>query len=130
MIPEQELFDTVFSKAQELGYTVYDHLPLESENAPYPFVNVGDVNSTISPYKDAYGARIDITLNVWDTGENRYNVAKMMNALSAIGQGVLLSENFRFVGRPSLNSNQIITDTSVQDTVLMHGIMSLVFELS
>lgn len=126
MIPEQELFDTVFAKAQELGYTVYDHLPLESENAPYPFVN----DSTISPYKDAYGARIDITLNVWDTGENRYNVAKMMNALSKIGQGVLLSENFRFVGRPSLNSNQIITDTSVQDTVLMHGIVSLVFELS
>lgn len=129
MIPEQELFDTVFSRAQELGYTVYDHLPLESENAPYPFVNVSDVNSTINPYKDAYGARIDITLNVWDTGENHYNVAKMMDALSEIGRGVLLSENFRFVGRPSLNSSQIIADTSVPDTVLMHGIVSLVFEL-
>lgn len=130
MIPEQELFDAVFAKVQELRYTVYDHLPLESENATYPFVNVGDVNYTISQYKDAYGARIDITLNVWDTGENRYNVAKMMNALSAIGQGVLLSKNFRFIGRPSLGSNQIITDTSVPDTVLMHGIISLVFQLS
>ena len=130
MIPEQELFDTVFFRAKELGYTVYDHLPLESEKAPYPFVNVGDVNSTISPYKDTYGARIDITLNVWDTGENRYNVAKMMNALSAVGQGVLLSKNFRFVGRPSLSSNQIITDMSVPDTVLMHGMVSLVFQLS
>lgn len=129
MIPEQELFDTVFSRAKGLGYTVYDHLPLESENATYPFVNIGDVNSTISPYKDAYGARIDITLNVWDTGENRYNVAKMMNALSAIGRGVLLSENFRFVGRPSLDSNQIITDTSVPDTVLMHGVLTLTYDL-
>lgn len=38
MNPAQELFDQLMIECEKLGYTVYDHLPLESENAEYPFI--------------------------------------------------------------------------------------------
>lgn len=130
MIPEQELFDMVYQKALDLGYTVYDHLPLESENAPYPFVNLGDTQLIPIATKTGLRGTATITLNVWGNGESRYQVAQMIQALSNIGNGYLLTDNFRFIGRPSRADRQIMTDTSVPDTVLMHGIITLVFDLT
>lgn len=37
MTPDQLIYDYLFELSLNAGYTTYDHLPLESENAPYPF---------------------------------------------------------------------------------------------
>lgn len=129
-MPDQELFDRLYQLAQRLGYRVYDHLPMENEPVDYPFVVISDVTLVPATYKDSLGGHFTIDLHVWASGEGRYLVAQMINGLSRLGRGLFLTPHFRFQGRPSLNSNQIITDTSVQDTVLMHGIVSLVFQLS
>lgn len=128
-LPDQELFDYIYSASQEMGFDTYDHLPMQSENASYPFVNIGDVQQLNIANKTAIGAELHITLNVWGDGESRFVVSQMSEKLSELANRVLITDHFRFVGRPSRTDKQIITDTSVPDTVLKHGIVMLVFNL-
>jgi hypothetical protein len=128
-VPDQELFDYIYSASQEMGFDTYDHLPMQSENASYPFVNIGDVQQLNIANKTAIGAELHITLNVWGNAESRFTVSQMSEKLAELANRVLITDHFRFVGRPSRTDKQIITDTSVPDTVLKHGIVMLVFNL-
>lgn len=128
-LPDQELFDYIYSASQEMGFDTYDHLPMQSENAAYPFVNIGDVQQLNIANKTAIGAELHITLNVWGNAESRFTVSQMSEKLSELANRVLITDHFRFVGRPSRTDKQIITDTSVPDTVLKHSIVMLVFNL-
>lgn len=128
-VPDQELFDYIYSASQEMGFDTYDHLPMQSENASYPFVNIGDVQQLNIANKTAVGAELHITLNVWGNAESQFVVSQMSEKLSELANRVLITDHFRFVGRPSRTDKQIITDTSVPDTVLKHGIVMLVFNL-
>lgn len=128
-LPDQELFDYIYSASQEMGFDTYDHLPMQSENAAYPFVNIGDVQQLNIANKTAIGAELHIILNVWGNAESRFTVSQMSEKLAELANRVLITDHFRFVGRPSRTDKQIITDTSVPDTVLKHGIVMLVFNL-
>lgn len=128
-VPDQELFDYMYSASQEMGFDTYDHLPMQSENASYPFVNIGDVQQLNITNKTAIGAELHITLNIWGDGESRFVVSQMSEQLAELANRVLITDHFRFIGRPSRTDKQIITDTSVPDTVLKHGIVMLVFNL-
>ena len=128
-LPDQELFDYIYSASQEMGFDTYDHLPIQSENASYPFVNIGDVQQLNITNKTAIGAELHISLNIWGDGESRFVVSQMSEQLAELANRVLITDHFRFIGRPSRTDKQIITDTSVPDTVLKHGIVMLVFNL-
>ena len=128
-VPDQELFDFIYSASQEMGFDTYDHLPMQSENASYPFVNIGDVQQLNIANKTAVGAELHITLNVWGNAESRFVVSQMSEKLAKLANRVLITDHFRFVGRPNRTDKQIITDTSIPDTVLKHGIVMLVFNL-
>lgn len=128
-VPDQELFDYIYSASQEMGFDTYDHLPIQSENASYPFVNIGDVQQLNIANKTVIGAELHITLNIWGDGESRFVVSRMSEQLAELANRVLITDHFRFIGRPSRTDKQIITDTSVPDTVLKHGIVMLVFNL-
>lgn len=128
-VPEQELFDQLYIESDALGYDTYDHLPMRKENAKYPFVVIGDVQQVPINYKTVLGSKISITLHVWGDGESRFQVSQMLDNLAKLGEGKLLSDHFRFIGRFNQEDRQIITDTSVPDTVLNHGIVTLVFNL-
>lgn len=128
-LPDQELFDCIYQHSEDMGFNTYDHLPLRTENASYPFVEVGDVQQINIANKTAIGAQLNITLNVWGGAEDRFVVSQISEQLSEMANGVLLTDHFRFVGHPSRTDKQILTDTSVPDTVLKHGIVALVFTL-
>ncbi|WP_242363553.1 DUF3168 domain-containing protein [Limosilactobacillus antri] len=128
-LPDQELFDYIYNVSQKMGFDTYDHLPMQSENAEYPFVNIGDVQQLNIANKTAIGAELHITLNVWGNAESRFTVSQMSEKLAELANRVLITDHFRFVGRPSRTDKQILTDTSVPDTVLKHGIVALVFNL-
>lgn len=128
-LPDQELFDCIYQHSEDMGFNTYDHLPLRTENASYPFVEVGDVQQINIANKTAIGAQLNITLNVWGGAEDRFVVSQISEQLSELANGVLLTDHFHFVGRPSRTDKQILTDTSVPDTVLKHGIVALVFTL-
>ncbi|MDM8222131.1 DUF3168 domain-containing protein [Limosilactobacillus vaginalis] len=128
-VPEQELFDQLYIESEQLGYNTYDHLPLRTENAKYPFVMIGDTQQIPINYRTAIGGTFTVTLHVWGDGESRYTVSKIMERLAELGGRTINTEHFHFVGRLNREDRQIITDTSVPDTVLKHGILTLVFNL-
>lgn len=130
MNPSQELFDQLMIECEDMGYTVYDHLPLESENAEYPFIAMGMTQLIPVSYKDALGGRIEQTLDVWGNAESRPLVVDTINKLSLLGAMAIKTKHYRFVGRPAAQDQQVLTDMSVPDTVLYHGVITLVFNLS
>ena len=58
MTPDQLIYDYIFQLSLNSGYTTYDHLPLESENAPYPFVIIGAVQTLPVVTKNAVQGQI------------------------------------------------------------------------
>ena len=81
-------------------------------------------------YKDALGGRISQTLDMWGDAESRPLVTKVINQLSLLGARTIRTKHFHFVGRPAAQDQQVLTDTSVPDTVLYHGVITLVFNLN
>ena len=130
MTPDQLIYDYIFQLSLNSGYTTYDHLPLENEKAPYPFVLVGSVQTLPVVTKNAVQGQIVANVDVWGDGESHFKVSQMMNDIFIqCMQPVRLGDAFVRL-RIDQYENQIIQDTSVPNTVLNHGMMTLVFNLS
>ena len=112
LIPTQELYDKIFEVSQSLGFNTYDYLP--AKEVDYPFVQLANTQQTI---------------HVWGTLKMRYQVTQMMERLNQLADGTLCTDNFRFIGRNNQSDFQIMNDTSVPDTVLVHGVLTLFFNL-
>lgn len=130
MNPAQEMYDQLIIDCQDMGLTVYDHLPMENEPAPYPFLVMGMTQLIPVAYKSALGGQVHQTIDVWGDSEGRPLVTQIINKLVLLGSRTVKTKHFRFAARPGLQDLQILTDTSVADTVLYHGVITLVFELS
>lgn len=118
---QSELFDRIFYYSQnELGYDTYDALP--RDGTKYPFVEVAGTDLTFSDLKNAYSGSITQTVNVWGDQDMRFLVVKMMNSLTI---NKVNSDNYSFELQ---GSNQtILPDSSVPNTKLFHGILTLNF---
>lgn len=127
--PQQELYDYVFVQSMDRGYDTYDHLPMQSENASYPFVTIEDSHLVPLPTKTTIGADINLTINVWGNQEQRLTVDTIANSLLMVASSSFQTENYRYRGRMSGSDYQIIQDSSVPDTVLNHAIINLKFTL-
>lgn len=127
--PQQELYDYVFVQSMDRGYDTYDHLPMQSENASYPFVTIEDAQLVPLPTKTTIGADINLTVNVWGNQEQRLTVDTIANSLLMVASSSFQTENYRYRGRMSGSDCQIIQDSSVPDTVLNHAIVNLKFTL-
>lgn len=127
--PQQELYDYVFVQSMDHGYDTYDHLPMQSENASYPFVTIEDAQLVPLPTKTTIGADINLTVNVWGNQEQRLTVDTIANSLLMVASSSFQTENYRYRGRMSGSDYQIIQDSSVPDTVLNHAIVNLKFTL-
>lgn len=127
--PQQELYDYVGYQSELMGYDTYDHLPMESENAEYPFVQIGDINTVPIPNKSAISAELNLTVNVWGNQDQRLVVDTMANSLLMVVSKRFKTEHYRFRGMLSGSNVQILQDTSVPDTVLNHAIIQMKFRL-
>lgn len=127
--PGQELFDYVGYQSELMGYDTYDHLPMESENASYPFVQIGDYDIVPVPNKSAIGAQVNLTVNVWGNQDERLVVDTMANSLLMVVSKRFKTEHYRFRGMLSGSNVQMMQDTSVPDTVLNHAIVQMKFRL-
>lgn len=126
-IPDEELYDKIFEVSQSLGYDTYDCLP--KMDVEYPFVQLTNTQKTTLNWKTAKGGLVSQTIHVWGTSEMRYQVAQMMEQLSRLADGELITDHFRFIGRSNQSDYQIMNDTSVPDTTLKHGVLTLFFNL-
>lgn len=120
-----ELFNRVFEYSQMvIGYDTYDSLPID--DVEYPFIVLDNMENIPKNLKTDLSGRTTITVHVWGNNDMRLEVAKALEKLSSLKE--IESDNFEFKTRFNENSTQILNDTSVANTVLIHGIATLVFD--
>lgn len=127
--PQQELYDYVGYQSELMGYDTYDHLPMESENADYPFVQIGDINTVPLPNKSAISAELNLTVNVWGNQDQRLVIDTMANSLLMVVSKRFKTQDYRYQGMMAGSDVQMIQDTSIPDTVLNHAIVQMKFRL-
>ncbi|WP_288721290.1 hypothetical protein [uncultured Ligilactobacillus sp.] len=130
MTVDQLIFDYLFQLSLSSGYSTYDHLPLELENAPYPFVVIGSVQTLPVVTKNALQGQIVANVDVWGDGEGRFKVSQMMNDIFVQASQPVELDGYSVRLKIDDYDNQIMQDTSVQNAVLNHGMMTLVFNLN
>ena len=130
MTVDQLIFDYLFQLSLNSGYSTYDHLPLETENAPYPFVVIGSVQTLPVVTKNALQGQIVANVDVWGDGEGRFKVSQMMNDIFVQSSQPVELDGYSVRLKIDDYDNQIMQDTSVTNTVLNHGMMTLVFNLN
>ena len=125
-----ELYDYIFNQCEAMGFDTWDHLPLESENAPYPFVIVGEQQKTPSITKQTVGGTIYVTVHVWGSRHQQDKVDQMANKIERLTYNpAFRTDHYFFTGRPGLIDNQMMIDDSIANTLLWHDVLTMSFEL-
>ena len=122
MNPELELFDRLYYYSQnELNYDTYDQLP--RPEASYPFIGLAETENNSIDTKNAHSGSITQTINVWGDQDMRFKIAQMMDKFVL---NRVVSDHYIF----NLTSYQkrILPDSSVPNTRLYHGVLTLVFD--
>lgn len=130
MTPDQLIYDYLFELSLNAGYTIYDHLPLEGENAPYPFVVIGAVQTTPTTTKNAVYGQITVNIDVWGNAESRFEISKIMNDIFVQAMQPVRIQGYSVRLRIDRSDNQIIQDMSVPNTILNHGMLTLIFNIN
>ena len=121
MSPEQELYDRLYIISQnELGYDTYDQLP--RLDATYPFVELAETQNVSNDIKNSRQGQVTQTINFWGSEDMRYQLAKMMEKF--------LFDRVRtdsYVYVLDHVEKRILPDSSVPNTRLFHGVLTLVF---
>ena len=123
--PEQELYDYFYAFSQSAGYKTYDHLPMQKENAPYPFVIVGDIQVVPTATKTSLNGNVLITIDIWGDKKQRLTVSDMGEHFFCAAIGQVLTDDYRFYGRVEDQSKEFTQDQSVLDTVLNRATLIL-----
>lgn len=130
MTPDQLIYDYLFGLSLDSGYTTYDHLPIENENVPYPFVVIGAVQIIPTVTKNAMYGQVNVNVDVWGDSESRFKISKIMNDLFLQASRPVILNKYSIRLRIDNTDNQIVQDTSVPNTVLNHGMLTLVFNIN
>lgn len=130
MTPDQLIYDYLFELSLNAGYTTYDHLPLESENVQYPFVVIGAVQTIPITTKNAVYGQITVNIDVWGNAESRFEISKIMNDIFVQAMQPACIQSYSVRLRIDRSDNQIIQDMSVPNTILNHGMLTLIFNIN
>lgn len=126
--PDFELYNYLYEFCDS-NYDTYDYLPLESENAAYPFVEFGDTQLTGGATKYALNGDVSLTINVWCDANDRYTINKIINDIYHEAINIEETNNYRVSFDIQRSDTQVLTDTSVENTILLHGILDLHFKI-
>lgn len=125
MTANLELFNSLFEFSKKvIGFDTYDSLP--TKQVPYPFVVLDNMEDSQVNLKTDVVGRTTISVHIWGSEEMRKEVTDAIGRVLQTKE--IESDNYRFQTRYSKNSSQIINDTSVANTKLIHGIATLVFD--
>ena len=123
--PEQELYDYFYAFSQSSGYKTYDHLPMQQENAHYPFVILGDIQVVPSATKTSLNGNVLITIDIWGDKKQRFTISDMAERFFRAAIGQVLTDDYRFYGRVEDQSKEFTQDQSIPDTVLNRATLIL-----
>jgi hypothetical protein len=127
--PQQELYDWVYELAQQQGCEVFDHLPMQSENAAYPFILVGNSVYTPAHTKFSLNGVITQTVDVWGNANQRLVVSNLANALMRGCRKQFTAGPYRFTGQNWNFDNELAQDQSVPGNVFNRAMLTLRFEI-
>lgn len=111
------------------GYKTYDHLPMQAENAPYPFVIIGDMNVVSSSTKTSLQGNVVITIDVWGDEHGRLTVSEMVERLFKCSIGVINTKHYRYFGHASEQTKDFTQDQTVKDTILNRGTLTVTLKI-
>ena len=125
MTANLELFNRVFEFCQsKIKYDTYDMLPMK--NVKYPFIVLDDIQNIPINVKTAAAGNINITVHIWGNDEMRLEISEAIDKLLKLQE--IESDNFKFKVRLNEENSQLLNDTSVANTELIHGVVTLVFD--
>lgn len=122
MNPEQELFDRLYYYSQnELNYDTYDQLP--QLDAKYPFVEFAEMQNISDDIKNSRRGQVTQTVNFWGNEDMRYKLLEMMDKFLF---DRVRTDNYVYI--LDHVEKRILPDSSVPNTRLFHGVLTLVFD--
>lgn len=127
--PEQALFDELFKASTLFKYSTYDHLPLGTEKATYPFVNIGEVQFVPMVTVGSIQGSLSLTVHIWGDAKQRKRVSDMMNALFLYAANLETVGDYRVQFRYNSSTTRLLDDTSVPNSILKHGMLELEYRL-
>lgn len=129
--PAQELYDWFFDlSANQWQLTTYDHLPLENEPTPYPFVLIGSTVLASDATKTSLEGVFTQTVDIWGLGEQRLAVSDLANRFLRAVNRDIRTEHYRFAPGIWQSGVELTTDQSVPNQVFQHANLSLRTQLS
>lgn len=126
--PTQAAYDWAYKTATEKGYDTYTHLPMESENVPYPFVVCRSSVIAHSLTKSELGGTVTVTLDIW--GANAGEASSIADDLMHAAGATFDAYGYRFSGLQWHHTSDMeVDDTSVANSTLYHVTVSLILEI-
>lgn len=127
--PEQELFNHFYKFSEDMGFNTFDYLPPEEENAAYPFVIIGDTQLTTSNTKNSVDGSLILSIEFWNSADDRAAISHMMSEFLLEAIKVKGTKNYSLVLDVPRTDQRMITDYSVENQTLLHGMQELNFTL-
>lgn len=126
--PQQAVYDWTYKQAMKLADT-YDHLPMQVENAAYPFIVVEGNVTAHSHTKSEVTGTISQTLNIWGDAAMRTMVSSIGNQLLKCAGTTFDAYGYRFSGIQWHHTINLMQDTSVPNSVFNRAQVTLIFEI-
>lgn len=129
MTPDMELYLHYWNIISVRGWRVYDHLPAEGEKVSYPFVVIGEIDNTTAGTKSSLNGTVTLTIDVWGKLEDRKAVSTIANGILLSSIGRFRTKSYAFTGFKDAQQVQLMTDTSVANTVFIRGMVSIELQI-
>ncbi|MCT3021064.1 hypothetical protein EFN43_08335 [Pediococcus pentosaceus] len=127
--PAQDVYDRYFKLSKQLKYETYDYLPASNEKVKYPFVVLSGIEDNKGNTKTELTGSIVLTIDCWGTPKQRLIISEMVERFFNASIGRVHTENYLFYGNAQQQSTRILIDTSVPNSTLLHGIVTVELQI-
>ncbi|KAF0500073.1 hypothetical protein GBP19_04015 [Pediococcus acidilactici] len=125
--PAQDVYDRYFMLSRKMGYDTYDYLP--PDKVKYPFVVMSSVEDNKNNTKTELTGSIVLTIDCWGIPKQRLTINEMVERFFYASVGHVNTESYSYYGQAQQQSTRILIDTSVPNSTLLHGIVTVELQI-